>query len=191
MTTDPTSPPLDSDALRANLLETAVGEVVIAPEYEVLLTTVADYKGIHDALHEVLLEVSHPFRNWKLILPKLRSFVLKNLDHYRRHANGPVAAERFCSLFLAAIADSAKNEALLHYGAEGLLAYLDKLVVGLDGEGLVRHNAALARCFDAISALDDDLLLHIAQGHHPIRKIANHFMATGETSPGLDLVALS
>ncbi|MEW6501548.1 MAG: phosphoenolpyruvate synthase, partial [Thermodesulfobacteriota bacterium] len=189
MTTEPIPPPLDSDALRANLLETAVGEVVIAPEYEVLLSAVANYKGIHDALHEILLEISHPFRNWKLILPKLRSFVLKNLDHYRRHPDGPVATERFCTLFLAAIADSAKNEPLLHYGAEGLLAYIDKLVASLDGESLARHNAALGRCFDAIGALGDDLLLHIAQSHHPIRKIAGQLLAKAEAMPELDLAA--
>lgn len=191
--TEPSPPPLDSDALRANLLETAVGEVVIAPEYEVLLAVVVGYKGIHDALRELLLEISHPFRNWKLILPKLRSFVLKNLDHYRRHPDGPVAAERFCALFLAAIADSAKIEALLHYGAEGLLAYLDKLVTSLDGDELARHNPSLACCFSGIAALDDDLLLHIAQGHHPLRKIAGLLLAKGEALPGahLDLAALT
>lgn len=192
MSTKPV-PPLDSDALRANLLETAVGEVVIAADQQMLLDIVANYKGISDALRELLLEINHPFRNWKLLLPKLRSFTLKNLDHYRRHELGPHAVERFCAIFIAAINDSAKNEALLGYGAESLLAYLDKLITALDPEGLRHHQQALAHAFAAITNLDDALLLHIVQGHHPMKKIAAQLAGKCAATPDIafDLAPLA
>ena len=193
MTTEPSQLPLDSDALRANLLETAVGEVVVAPEHEVLLAVVADYKGIHGALHELLLEINHPFRNWKLILPKFRSFSLKNLDHYRRHAKGPEAAAQFCRIFLAALVDSAKSEVLLAFCAESLLAYLDKLVTGLDAPGLKRYEAALDQACTLVAELDDELLLHIVQGHHPMKKIAAQIIEKCGAAPenAFDFVPLA
>ena len=72
---------IDSDALKANLLETA-GHVEIATELLPLLEMVEQYRGLHVTLEKLLYEVCHPFRNWKLILPQLRSFALKNIGHY-------------------------------------------------------------------------------------------------------------
>ena len=54
---------IESDALKANLLETA-GHVVIDPDLLVLLEVVEQYKGLHSTLEKLLYEVCHPFRNW-------------------------------------------------------------------------------------------------------------------------------
>ena len=78
---------IESDALRANLLETA-GKVVIDPELQLLLDVVEPYKGLHSTLTKLLYEVCHPFRNWKLVLPQLRSFALKNVNYYRTNDRG-------------------------------------------------------------------------------------------------------
>ena len=72
---------IESDALDANLLETA-GNVVIDEELLVLLEVVEKFKGLHSTLERLLYEVCHPFRNWRIVLPQLRSFVLKNFSHY-------------------------------------------------------------------------------------------------------------
>ena len=88
-----TEPTIESDALRANLLETAVKDIAIKESYAVLTEIVKDYKGIHDSIEGLLYEISHPFRNWKLILPKLRSFALKNIGHYLDPIKGPKAFE--------------------------------------------------------------------------------------------------
>ena len=69
---------IESDALKANLLETA-GSVEIDEDLLVLLEVVEQFKGLHSTLEKLLYEVCHPFRNWRLILPQLRSFVLKNI----------------------------------------------------------------------------------------------------------------
>lgn len=45
-----TPPEIQSDALKANLLETAVAEVTIDPVYSVLFDMVTEYRGIHTSL---------------------------------------------------------------------------------------------------------------------------------------------
>ena len=171
MTTEPTPPELESDALKANLLETAVDSVTIADPLLPLLDIVSNYRGISKNIEFLLYEVSHPFRNWKMILPRLRSFVLKNIDHYFRHEQGPDAFCLFCGIFLEAVEDARKNEALLTTAMESLLAYLDKQTSLLTSDSLPRYQAALAKCFDQLYELDDEILLFLVQGHHPLGKI--------------------
>ena len=45
---------IDSDALRANLLETATDQVTIDPSLLVLEEIVSNYRGISKNLHELL-----------------------------------------------------------------------------------------------------------------------------------------
>ena len=90
---------IESDALKANLLETAVEEVVVDSAYAVLTEIVHDYKGLISNLEHLLYEISHPFRNWAMILPKFRAFVLKNIHHYLQHKKGPKAFELFAEIF--------------------------------------------------------------------------------------------
>ena len=165
-------PAIESDALKANLMETAVSEVEIDPALTVLQDIVKPYKGIARSLHELLYEISHPFRNWTIIIPKLRAFVLKNHNHYRRHKDGPEAMQRFCDLFLKAIAETKKNEAQLAMTMESLLAYLEKAITTLDRSDVQVYEKALASCFVNLEQLDDNVMLFMVQGHHPIKKIA-------------------
>ena len=72
---------IESDALKANLQETAVKDVPIDPSYAVLVEIVADYRGIHNSINDLLFEINHPFRNWSMVLPKLRAFILKHTNH--------------------------------------------------------------------------------------------------------------
>lgn len=184
MTGGHTTPDLESDALRANLLETAVEQVTIAAPLRLLLEMVREYRGIARNLEELLLEVSHPFRNWKLILPRLRSFVLKNIEQYHRQAQGPEAFALFCSIFLTAIEESRKNDALLTMAMEGLLAYLDKQTSLLQGDSLLHYQAALDDCFRKLHDLDDEALIFLVQGHHPLRKIVSRLHEKSLAAPG-------
>ncbi|MBV5330840.1 hypothetical protein JZU69_00080, partial [bacterium] len=103
---------IESDALKANLMETA-GRVVITHDLLVLLEVVEHYNGLHTALERLLFEVCHPFRNWKIILPQLRSFALKNISHYRTHKLGPRAFGLFARLFFDAMHDTLRDVTLL------------------------------------------------------------------------------
>ncbi|MDH3360348.1 MAG: hypothetical protein OEL55_05700, partial [Desulfobulbaceae bacterium] len=182
---------LESDALKANLLETAVDEVTIDPAFSVLSEIVVDYQGIRNNLEELLYEVSHPFHNWNMIVPRLRAFVLKNNGHFRRHAKGPQSVPLFARIFFDAIAESGKNEALLGQAIEGLLAYLDNLIASLDPATITDYESQLAYCWERLAALDDVLLIHVVQGHHPMKKIALKLLdfATrqGESAQAYDL----
>jgi pyruvate,orthophosphate dikinase len=165
-------PVIESDALKANLMETAVSEVEIDPALAVLQEIVKPYKGIARNLHYLLYEISHPFRNWPVIIPKLRAFALKNMHHYRRHELGPEAMERFCDLFLRAIAETQKNEAQLATAMESLLAYLEKSIATLEPQEISAYEQSLAFCFLNLQQLEDNVMLFMVQGHHPIKKIA-------------------
>jgi pyruvate, orthophosphate dikinase len=118
---------LDSDALKANLLETA-GHVEIDPELRLLLEVVANYQGLHSTLEKLLLEVCHPFRNWKMVLPSLRSFALKNSNLYRLHPQGPLAFALFSRLFFEAIRDSLRDPLLLSQAVAAKMVWLDRVL---------------------------------------------------------------
>nr|MDA8159672.1 PEP-utilizing enzyme [Desulfobacteraceae bacterium] len=209
------TPAIDSDALKANLQETAVEEVAVPAEQLVLSELVNDYKGIHQAIGELLVEINHPFRNWSLALPKLRAFILRHAMLYARKAQGPEALGQIVAIHLAAIGQawdnlrikklaapqalsqpasglatpggSAKNwDGILSLAVESLLAYLEKLIAELDGEALIRHQEAINRALTEIEALDEHVLTVMSQGYHPLRKIARAILATGQPA-GFDL----
>ncbi len=165
---------IKSDALAANLAETA-GVVVIDPKYDVLREIVSRFKGIAANLEHLLREVAHPYRNWQLLIPELRAFVLKNLHHFKDHARGPEAFELFSQIFFEALADSRKNLKLAAGIIEAMLAHVEKLLGGFDADDLLRYQRVLNDFFEhvaAVDALDDGVMMLVVQGHHPMKKIA-------------------
>ncbi len=166
---------IDSDALRANLQETA-GEVVIAEQLTPLLDIVTKYKGIYASLESLLYEVCHPFRNWDLIIPLLRSFVLKNSTYFLRHEQGGLALELLASIFREAIMDSKKNTALLAKIVEAKLAWLEKIITLLEHQKLLAIEAPLNEIFSWMNSLEEGespVLLHIVQGQHPMKRLVS------------------
>ena len=174
---------IESDALRANLQETATDEVTIDPSLAVLEDIVENYKGISKNLHNLLYEVCHPYRNWKMLVPRLRAFVLKNINHYFKHEKGPEAFDRFMVIFSQAIIDSKKNHTLLSQTIESMLAYTDRLISLLNPETLVRYEMLLAKFFTYLKNLDDEAFMFMVQGQHPMKRIAQHLLKLekGET----------
>ena len=159
-----------SSALKANLLETAVTDVTIDPARAVLLDIIKDFKGIHNNLHELLYEIHHPYRNWSLIMPKLRTFVLKNVALFCRSPQGPAAFGIFCDIFLQSIEETRKNRTLLSLSMESMLAYVERLISCARPE-LKQYEEVLAILFDKLGGLDDQAIMLMVQGHHPMKKI--------------------
>jgi len=187
---NPTSPPktIKSDALQANLQETA-GQVVIDPVYEPLQEIVSKFQGLSGKLEKLLYEINHPYRNWQLIIPELRAFVLKNLRHYQPHAKGPLAFTLFTSVFLEALEESHKNGKLVRRTMEAMLAYTDKLIGGLDYDGLLRYGEAINSFFRKLRKLDTidhQVMMYMVQGHHPMKKIALRLIYLSERQEGND-----
>ncbi len=175
--------PLESDALRANLQETAVERVVIAPRFDLLFEVFRDYQGIAKSLRQLLFEVHHPFRNWSLILPRYRAFVLKNTGHYARHPDGPRAFELFCHVFFTALEEQPRVESL---AVESVVACVEKLVATVDPAGLPRFSGAVNTVLGRLAALPDRAFLFLVQGHHPVKRIARVLLDKARQAGGRD-----
>ncbi len=166
-------PAIDSDALRANLEETAVDEVVVPEELRVLGEVVREYRGLAETVDGLLYEVCHPFRNWRLLLPRLRSYILKNLGHYLRHPRAADSLDGFAAILFSAVDDAGKNLDLAASALEILLAMCEKTVGQLtDADELAVCGPALDRIFRRLAGLDSGVILPVVQGQHPVKKIA-------------------
>ncbi len=157
----------DSDALRANLLETAVDEVKINPRHEILREPVKGFSGLIKDLDKLLYELNHPYRNWRLTLPTFRSFVLKNNSRYLSHAAGPECASTIVQVFLDALKESGKFIAPEDV-AEAMNAYLDKLISDLNSEQLPNYLNTLSGIFQQLLELPKDDILILSSSYHPL-----------------------
>ncbi len=170
---------IESDALVANLLETAE-EVVIESRLQPLLDVVSRYKGLYMTLENLLYEICHPYRNWNILVPQLRSFVLKNSNYYVRHKKGPEAFTLFAGLFVEAMKDSEKNSKLLSQIIESQVAWVAKMVSIFSVDDLYRYQDVLNNYFKELRGLDDGespIMMHIVQGQHPMKKLATSLLA--------------
>ncbi len=174
---------IESDALKANLQETATPGITIDSSYKALLDVVENYRGISNTLNDLLYEISHPYRNWAIILPRVRAFCLKNISHYERHKKGPEAFRVMASIFFTALAESSKNKSLQSQSMEAILAYVEKLVFRLDADGLNLYSSELQWCFEEFYKLDEPVLMLMVQGHHPMKRIAGRILALVEEKP--------
>ncbi len=157
-----------SDALRANLLETAVEGVQINPLHEILREPVKSYSGLIKRLDKLLYELNHPFHNWCIILPEFRSFVLKNSSRYLTHESGPECAIAITQVFLQALQESGKFISAEEV-AEAICAYIGKLTSDLSTKQFPAYRVALAKIFSQLNNLSPEDLLILSGSYHPIR----------------------
>ncbi|MBT8346500.1 MAG: phosphoenolpyruvate synthase [Desulfofustis sp.] len=164
---------IDSDALKANLLETAE-HVEIRADLMRLLEAVEKYRGIHTRLEVLLYEICHPYRNWSIILPLLRSFVLKNFQHYLKTGCGPEAFALLSGLFFEAAEDSLKNSVLLAQIFEAHWDWMDKLAGMLNQNELKAFEQGFNDTFthfSAIGAADELVLIHLIHGRQSVKRV--------------------
>ncbi len=179
--------PPGSLALKANLRQTAVARVEVDPRHAVLLTVVDGYAGITTALDKLLRELNHPFRNWVLILPELRGFVLKNWARFHKHERGPESLVLFAELLLQATRETEK-EPLLREALGGLTAVLDKVSSQLEPAQLAVYGPGFNSIFKMLLELPDSRLFLLTQSHHPIRRTAQRlFQIVGRLDTGQPL----
>jgi pyruvate,orthophosphate dikinase len=173
---DPSKVLLESEALRRNLQETAVRDLVIDPKYRVLQEVVEHYRGLRKTVDSLVFELNHPFRNWRVILPELRGFALKNFASYGSHPGGPKAVELILEVFLEALATARRAE-IQHQAMESLLAYLEKVIqTPLDG-GSPELPSVLGRCFVRLMGLPEAQCRMLARSPHPLKRIGKGLLA--------------
>ena len=170
-----------SDALRANLLETAVAQVMIDPRQELLRIVVGRDIGILKSLDRLLTELNHPFRNWRIILPELRGFVLKNATRFAANSRGADCFSLFCDLFLGALSEL-KEESPTHVALEGLTAYIEKMARLITPVQMPAYGPAFDRVFQALATISSEHLLLLAQTHHPLRRTVTLLLNKGNAS---------
>ncbi len=119
-------PRIRSQALEANLAESRV-EVVVDPRYEVLCEVMSAYYGLVESVNGFLRELSHPYRNWKVVLAEARRYALDYVRLLRSHPRGVEAAGMLGGVFLQAMAE-AKSPEVRAAAADDLLRYLQTLV---------------------------------------------------------------
>ncbi|MBF0447496.1 MAG: phosphoenolpyruvate synthase [Magnetococcales bacterium] len=158
-----------SDALQANLRETAVETVSIDPRYQPLREVVVNFTGILKNLDRLLLELNHPFRNWKLILPELRGFVLKNCSRFSYHSTGSQCFLLFSDLFFGALSE-VRTEGEVRTVLEGLTAYIERQTQLLQPEQMPHYKTAYEAIFFTLSNLSESRLLLLSQTHHPLKR---------------------
>ncbi|GAB6145384.1 PEP/pyruvate-binding domain-containing protein [Desulfocicer niacini] len=167
-----------SDALRANLMETAQ-EVVLRSEYQLLLDIVVDFRGIHNQLETLLFEVCHTYRNWELLLPQLRNFTLKNSIHYKGHPRGPEAFGLFSSIYMEALEESIKRDDLPALLMEGLFSWVDKFISLFSGEDLLLYQTAFNKLFESLIQLGnrhERLVMFMVQGRIPMQRVVHRLL---------------
>jgi pyruvate,orthophosphate dikinase len=168
-----------STALKANLQETAVENIKIDPQYLILREPVNVYGGILKTLNKLLDEIHHPYRNWRLILPELRSFVLKNAPRYLTHPMGPRCAHLFMALFLEAMADEAK-QLPPEDAAELIGAYLDRLTNGLTSAQMPEYSSTISDIFNELAKLPEEKLLLLARISYPLKRTLNDLLSKAD-----------
>lgn len=62
---------LQSDALKANLSQTKIGEIIIPSEHQWFLSISEKYWGIHKRMKEFFTELHHPYSNKKVVIDLL------------------------------------------------------------------------------------------------------------------------
>lgn len=177
----PRSSPPHSDALRANLLVTAVAQVTIDPRQEILRTVVGRNEGVLKILDRLLTELNHPFRNWRIILPELRGFVLQNATRFAAHHRGADCFSLFCDLFLGALSEL-NSEPLIRTALMGLTAYIAKMADLLAPNRLPMYGPAFNHLFRDLATMPSERLLLLAQTHHPLRRTAATLLRKGRLS---------
>ncbi|MGN7612754.1 PEP/pyruvate-binding domain-containing protein [Magnetococcales bacterium HHB-1] len=168
---------LESDALRANLQETAVKNLTIDPRFDHLRQVVHRYAGIRRELDGLLRELNHPYRNWKLILPELRRFIMNRRSLALFLKEGPESLLLFSDLLLEALGENQKSLEQQHNVSELLCSYLFAVCRQLSEKQLPPFIPALDQIIRQIYQLPDPLFLRFFQTHQPLSRML-HLLAT-------------
>ncbi|MCP4747222.1 MAG: pyruvate, phosphate dikinase [Desulfobacteraceae bacterium] len=117
---------IKSTALEVNLATTRV-DVDIDPKYSCLQEVMSGYYGLLSGLETFLKEVSHPFKNWRVIVEGARGYALGYFHMMKQHPRGPEAAARLMDLFALALTDTADPQIKID-AADNLIVFLQKIV---------------------------------------------------------------
>lgn len=170
---------LESEALRRNLEETHVAEIVIDTRYEILFEAFKDYQGVLRTARHLVEELHHPFLNWDVIIDELRSFALKNLTIIQRSNVSLQAIEVLIQTFID-ISTNAPKDRSKAKSIDSLLAFIEKLLQS--HFDIKQLSICLSSAFKAMLEMSDVIHKAIARSLHPLPKIIEQITRLGETA---------
>ena len=163
-----------SQALLANLRETAVKDFTIPEAHWIFLEVVSGYQGLEKQALELIREINHPYRNLRLVIADLRSFLLKNFRIIVRHSRGKEAF-RVAFEILLEILHASSQEEISRQAAEALLALCDKLVSSLDAGALKAFLPVFEELLTKLKTLPLEKFLLFLRGYFSFKRLARAF----------------
>jgi pyruvate,orthophosphate dikinase len=171
----PVTPP--SDALAVNLARYHV-DVAIDARFDILQKVFALYPGLMETVNSLLLELSHPYRNWQFIVQETRSLALNQFNLLFNHPHGPYAARLLVEILVEAV-EAETLAAVKAEAADSILFYLKKIVASGGALGFV---PAIEHACQRILACEKDTFFHFVRSYHQLHRIGQALLE----APGID-----
>jgi len=175
-----------SNALAVNLARYHV-DVAIDKRFDDLQKVFAPYPGLMEAVNSLLLELSHPYRNWSFIVAETRSFALNQFHLLQAHARGPEAARLFVAVFAEAVmADT--GAAVKAEAADSLLFYIKKIISSGAAPAFAK---ALGEALQPIADSDAETFFLFVRSFHQLHRIVQALNTNGrQPVAGAEALAL-
>ena len=164
---------MKSTALEINLSDTKT-DIVIDPEYQVLLEIVSSYVGILNRMNIFLQELSHPYKNWEFIVNEARHFSLQNFHLYKGHADGDKALSLFVDIFLKAF-ESDSNLKIKTSAVDNLMLFLQHIVKDSKDE-LNRFLPVIEKAVLKIESFEGENFYFFVKSYYQPDKIAKNLL---------------
>lgn len=162
-----------STALEVNLSDTNV-EVVIDPQYDVLIDIVSPYVGILNRMTVFLKELSHPYKNWEFIVSEARHLSLHYFYLYKPHADGDKALALFVRIFTSAF-ESDAGQGVKSGAADNLMLFLQHIVKESRDE-LGRFLSVIEAAVEQIRTYESDDFYEFVRSYYQPDKMAGQLL---------------
>jgi pyruvate,orthophosphate dikinase len=160
---------IKSEALEANIASTLV-DVTVDARYECIQEVMSRYYGLMEGVNTLLLELSHPYRNWQFIVGEARGYALDYFHLLLSHPGGVEAADAMAGIFCDAIGAEV-DDAVRADAVDNLLLYLQK-IVSESRDRLADFLPVLVKAFDWIHSRPDDQFFLFVKSFYPLKRIA-------------------
>jgi pyruvate, orthophosphate dikinase len=164
---------IDSAALEANIRDHSV-EVTIDSKYSTLQEVMSGYYGLLNELNNFLEELSHPYRNWGVIVKDARRYSLDYFHLLTSHPQGPKAANIYVDIFNIAI-EHAKKAEVRADAIDNFLLFIEKILKD-SGPELPRFISVVNGAFEKINDYQDDLFFLFIKSFYQLNRLAENIL---------------
>ena len=171
-----------SKALEINLADYHV-DVAIDEKYATLQEVMSKYYGLMEGLNTLLMELSHPYKNWRFIVTETRKYSLEYFHLIKSHPKGPAAANLLGDIFFDAVASDVEIDVKVD-AIDNLQLFLHKVVKESDAD-LRTFLPFLNSAFLRIADLPDDFFALFTRSYYQVNRLAEVFLSRVPESDGV------